>query len=116
MRRRITSLWPQFFIFFVVLSFFVRLYFPPSIFVTPDFGRSDLLHLNLPNKFVLSQNLRSFKFPLWQNIIIFSALPFEIAIPTLYLVTFLISALGMYSLLRSLNINEYSSIFGAVSF
>lgn len=131
------KLLPYFILFLLISPFFTRLYFPPSIFVTPDFGRSDLLHLNLPTKYILSENLKAFKLPLWDNrisqgypafsvgttgvfylpdLVTFLLLPYNLAIPTVYLITFLIAGFSMYFLLRLLNLNAYSSIFGAISF
>lgn len=115
----------------------MKLFFPPSVFFTPDFGRSDILHSNLPAKYILSTSFKNKTLPLWenkigqgfpitsegiigtfylQNLLIFSIFPFKIAIPLNYLVTFTIAALGMYLLLQKLNADKYASILGAVSY
>ena len=50
--------------------FFIRLFYPgSSLFMIPDFGESDVLHLNLPLKQILSESLKSGYFPLWTNLL-----------------------------------------------
>ena len=136
MRKLLLKFWPQILIFIVVFAFFSKLFFPPSIFITPDFGRTDILHIELAQKYVLSSNLKHLSLPFWEtdsgqgyplfaelsgtfNIInLFSLLllPFNIAIPIIYLLTFLIAAYGMFFLLTWLKLNKYSSLFGSFAF
>lgn len=121
----------------VLFLFMGRLFFPPSIFITPDFGRSDILHSNLPAKLVLSQNLKNFSLPLWEskigqgfplmaegvmgalyppNLLIFALLPFKFAIPTTYLLTYLLAAFGVYTLCRFLKLSKSAGLLAAISY
>lgn len=131
------NFWPIPVIFIIVASFFIRLYFPPSLFITPNHGQSDIIHTSFAEQYLLSENLRSFKIPLWRNeigqgfplasagtwgifylpnLIIFSILPFQFALPSVYLANFLIAAFGMFFLLRFLKLGNFSSLFGSISF
>lgn len=136
MNKLIKKFWPQILIFIVVFAFFFRLFFPPSIFITPDFGRTDILHIDLAQKYVLSSNLKHLSLPFWEtdsgqgyplfaelagtfniiNLFLLFSLPFNIAIPTIYLLTFLIAAYGMFFLLTWLKLNKYPSLFGSFAF
>lgn len=136
LRKIFFEIWPLLLIFSIIFIFLARLFFPPSIFVTPDFGRSDILNIQLPSDFITSQSLRHFNIPLWTgnaaqgyplyaelmstfyipNLIIFFLLPFEFAIPTIYLINFLIAAFGMYFFLRSQKMERLPGIIGALSF
>src|SRR3989338_2691243 len=52
----------------LVLVFFSRLFMPQlSIFITPEYGRSDITHFNLPIKFFLSESLKRGQLPLWSK-------------------------------------------------
>jgi len=130
--------WPILAIIAITIVFHANLFFPePSIYITPDFARSDALHSNLTSKLLLSQNLKSFQIPLWSNqigqgfpvlaegiggtfyipnLIIFGLLPLNWAIPIMYITTFLIASLGMYILLRSLRLGAYAQLVGSLSF
>jgi hypothetical protein len=39
------------------------------ILTTPDYGLSDVWHFNYPLKFLLSESLKSGKFPLWTDFV-----------------------------------------------
>lgn len=127
--------WPLIIVNLVVIIFFARLFFPPSTYTTPDFGRTDILHISLPEKLIESQFFREFNFSLWENragngysvlpesvffflpnILMSILFPFNIAIPFCFLSTFLISANSMYYLLRKLNLEKLSAAFGAIAF
>lgn len=119
-----------------VVAFFIRLYFPPSFFSTPDFGLSDVDNGNLPTKFLMSAELKKGKFPIWEasigqgyplvaegngmfylpNLIIFGVLPLEWAFQTAYVVAFLMACVGTYLLARELTIKPVFAAFGALSF
>jgi len=123
-------------IFVIVFIFFGRLFFPPSTYVNPDFGQTDILHIFLPGKFILSNSLKEFRLPVWEshvgqgypiyaeplgtfyllNLLIFFILPFKLAVPSLNFATFLIAAYGMYFLLIKLKLSKPVSIMGAISF
>src|SRR3989338_10275019 len=107
-KKILTNYWPFLVIFIVIFAFFARLFFPPSIFVTPDFGRTDILHIELPQKYILSSSLKHLSLPFWEtdsgqgyplfaelagtfnitNLVSLFLLPFNIAIPIIYLLTF----------------------------
>lgn len=128
--------WTLIFVNIVVIIFFAKLFFPLSTFTTPDFGRTDILHIALPDKLIQSEILRNFHFSFWENragfgyaslpenvgfffipnLIIFFLLPFNLAIPTTFLVTFLLAANTMYYLLIKLNLEKLSASFGAIAF
>lgn len=137
-RKIIKNAWPLIFLFVFVLTFFSNIIIPePGLFVTPDFGRSDALHSNIPSKMVLSQNLKSLNLPAWTNeigqgfpiladgiigtfyipnLIIFSFSPQNWSIPVMYLSTFLICSTGMYFLLKELKMTPFIAIMGALSY
>lgn len=130
--------WPVIIITIVVFVFYSRLFFPePSLYITPDFGRSDALNSNIPAKLELAKSLKSFELPTWTNgigqgfpilaegiagtfyipnLIIFWLFPLNMSIPVMYLSTFLIAVLGMYALLIKLKLNPAPSVIGALSF
>ena len=137
MRRILGKIWPFLVIMIVIFVFFYRLFFPPSIFVTPDFGRSDLVHFNLPIRMVYANSIKNFSLPLWEakmgqgfplfdegqvgvlyppNIILFTLLPFWLAFNLSYIITFLISAFGTYLLARSFKISKAGSTLAALTF
>src|SRR3989344_2836375 len=120
-----------------IIIFFSKLFFPqPSIFTTPDFGRTDILHILLPQKLVQSETIRNFQIPLWDNktgfgysviaesfgfffipnLVLTFLLPFKFAIPSIFLGTFLIAAFSMYLLLLKLKLSQLSSAFGSLAF
>lgn len=122
-----------------IFLFHAKLFLPnPTIYVTPDFGRSDALHSNIPAKYLLSQSLKSFELPTWSNqigqgfpvlaegiagtffipnLIIFGFLPFKLAIPFMYLSTSIITATSMYLLLnKKFRLPPFSATIGAFSY
>lgn len=122
----------------VIIAFFLRLFFPtPSLFVNPDFGRSDLINFNIPIKTIMSQAIREGRLPLWEpkigqgfpileegqigffyppNLILFALFPFWLAFNLGYITTFAISAFGTYSLARSLKISREGSTLAALTY
>ncbi|KKR58444.1 MAG: hypothetical protein UU05_C0004G0005 [Candidatus Curtissbacteria bacterium GW2011_GWA1_40_47] len=125
------------FIFIVNVVFFIRLFLPTSVFVTPDFGRSDALHSNLPEKLILQKSLKSLRVPLWENnigqgypvfaqgimgffylpnLVIFGLLPFNFAIPTMYVFTFLTSSFSMFYLIKKLRFGNLAATISGISF
>lgn len=134
---KIQKLWPVFLLLIVIFAFFSKLFFPPSIFVTPDFGRSDLIHFNIPIRLSMAQSLKNFELPLWEprigqgfplfnegqmglfyppNTILFALLPFWLAFNLGYLFTFLLAATGTYLFARSLNISKSGATMAALTF
>src|SRR3990167_6367961 len=137
MRKLLLKFWPQILIFIVVFVFFWRLFFPPSIFITPDFGRSDLVHFNIPVKMILAEAIKNRELPLWEprigqgfpvfeegqigffylpNLILFAIFPFWFAFNLGYVTTFSLAAIGTYLLARSFNLNKAASYLAAITF
>jgi len=68
MRELKKNIFPIVLFTFFILVFFGKLFFPqPKIFVTPDFGTSDLLHFYYPVKNFLGESLKHKELPLWSN-------------------------------------------------
>lgn len=123
---------------FAVFAFHSRLFLPElSIYVTPDFARSDILHYNLPLKLELSKDLKNFQLPILENsighgypllaegliapfylpnLLIFGLLPFDLAFPLSYVSTFLLATMGMYFLLKNLGFRDNSAVVGSMSY
>jgi hypothetical protein len=121
-----------------VLVFFGRLFFPHlSVFITPDFGQSDLLYGYYPIKFALSQSLSHFTIPLWtqfenngyplfadgqigalslQNIFLFKVFPFFWAINLQYVSSFILAGFGCYLLGRVLKLSIGTASLSALAF
>lgn len=128
---------PLFILVLVIFAFFAKLFFPPSMFITPDYGRSDLLHFNIPVKTMLSDSLKNYELPFWEprigqgfpvfdegqigtfyipNLILFTVLPFWLAFNLGYIVTFLLASFGSYLLARSLTLSKVSSYLAAITY
>lgn len=132
-----SKLIPPAIIITVVFIFAIRLIWPPSFFTTPDFGRSDATHSNLPVKLLVAKSLKNFTIPLWENdigqgypvfaedttgffflpnLVIFSFLPFKLAIPVMYISTLSTAALGMYLLCQKLKLGNIAGVIAALAF
>ncbi len=126
-------------IYFVFLSvFFGRLFHPEfSVFMIPDFGLSDVLHLNLPLKYFLSESLKANEWPLWNqnigtgfpvlaegqigtfyllNLILFKFLPFVLAYNISLLFIFCTSFVGFYIFTKSMKFSSTASLVGSLIF
>src|SRR3989344_7440151 len=136
-KKLINKFWPAILIILIIFIFFYRLFIPRlSTFVTPDYGRTDVIHISLAQKYILSNHLKNLSMPLWvydngqgypfniemidmfyiPNLVIFGLLPFKFAVPFSYLFTFLVASFSMYILLRSLNFSKKAAVFGAITF
>lgn len=136
-KKRLDKFWPFIALTIVIFAFHSRLFIPePSIYVNPDYGRTDVIHISLAQKYVLSSHLKNLNLPLWvydngqgypfniemidmfylPNFIIFGVLPFKIAVPISYLFMFLTAAYSMYFLLKSLQLSKQAAVFGAITF
>jgi len=120
------------------LIFFAKLFYPTlKIFVTPDFGLSDVLHFNYPRKFLLSEALKNNKLPLWTdnlssgyplfaegetgainpvNLFLFKFFPPEVAFNIGYIVIFFTTAVGTYLFSRYFGLTALPSLFTATVF
>ena len=121
-----------------IISFFANLFVPvSSLFVTPDFGQSDIWQLNLPLKFFLSSSLKNNTLPLWSqnlatgfpviaegqigafnifNILLFKFLPFVWAYNLTYIIIFITTAIGTYLYLRMIKIGSLIALFSSLTF
>jgi hypothetical protein len=122
----------------IICIYFSRLFFPvPSLFSTPDFGRSDLWHQNIPLRYSYSESLQKNELPLWdqrigngfpvfaenqigglnlQNLILFRFLPFVTAFNLSYIFIFFTSFIGCFLLFNEFRINPFLSFTGALIF
>lgn len=122
----------------LTIVFFGRLFVPdPSLFMIPDFGESDVLHLNLPLKKILSDALLAKRWPLWSssissgfpmlaegqvgtfflpNLLIFRFFPFEAAYNLGLLSAYLIAFFGSYLLFSRLGFTRIVASFCATIF
>src|SRR3989344_6879798 len=128
MQSVIRNLLPIAIITIIILSFFSRLFYPEErLFITPDFGGSDIFDLNLPAKYSLSESLKNNQLPLWNkdigagfpqlaegqigalnmyNLVAFKFIPFPYSYNISYIVIFFTAALGAYTYLRTISINR----------
>lgn len=121
----------------LILIFFFPILFQGKIFVTPDFGRSDILHLNYPIKNFLSESLKRFELPLWnpyngngypqlaegqmgtfnpENLLIFGFLSMPFAFNLGLALIFSQAGVFTYLFCRSINLSKISSLFSAITF
>lgn len=126
-------------LFGFILVFFGKLFFPSplKIFVTPDFGTSDLLHFYYPIKDLLSSSLKKFDVPLWSsnvgggfpmhaegqmgvfnvfNLIFFGLLPTTLAFNLTYVFSFFTVAISTYILARLFKFTASVSLLSASIF
>lgn len=125
-------------IFVVVAVFFWKLFYPDlSIFVTPDFGQSDLFQLNYPAKYSLYQALQDNSLPLWNkyigtgfpqlaegqigtfnliNLFLYKFFPFVVALNLGYISIYFVSALGAFVYLKFLKISHLPAFMSAILF
>lgn len=107
-----------------------------EIFVTPDFGLSDILHNEYPLKLFMSQSLKNHELPFWNpqigagfpldgypsglfnpiNLLIFYLLPMPAAYNISLAVIFLTAAAGTYLFTRSIKLSQESSLLAAICF
>ena len=106
-----------------------------KLLITPDFGLSDIWHLNYPLKNYLSQELKLGRFPLWTDMVgngypvaaegqigsfsiwnwlFFGFLPMPLAFMATLLSVFLIAGAGIYFYLREISLKRHESIVGSV--
>jgi hypothetical protein len=118
----------------ISLLFHSKLIFPSSsIYFTPDYGQSDIWHLNYALKFNLAQALKSNSIPLWSNQVgsgypllaegqtgafnLFNLTAFKLLPPLLafnlgYIFIFAFTSIGMYLLLKTLKFDYLLSLIG----
>lgn len=137
MLKFLQKYWPYLALIAIISIFFSKLFFPLSIFITPDYGRSDILHFNIPIRTFSQEALKNWRLPLWEpalgqgyplldegqigffyipNIILFGLLPFSLAFNLSYLTTFIVAAFGTYLLARSMGLGKTGSYLAAITF
>lgn len=129
---------PLFILLGVALLFFYSLFIPKlSLFSFPDYAQSDLWQQTYPSKFLLADAYKNRILPLWNpfvgmgypefakaeigalflpNMLVFSTLPFPVALNTIYVLVFLISSIGMYALLYRYTSRRFPALIGALVF
>lgn len=129
---------PFTFLLILIFFFFFRLFFGKnSIFMIPDFGESDVLHLNYPLKEILSVSLKNKEWPLWTqllasgfpilaegqigtfylpNLVLFRFLPTIISYNLNLVIAFFLSSMGMYLLIRQLHLSRLTASFASIIF
>jgi len=132
----ILKLLPIFILAILVVIFFNKTLTGQQIFVTPDFGRSDILHYEYPTKLFLSESLKNGHLPLWNslitngypqiatingyfnplNLIIFFLFPMPLAFNLGFALSFLIIGTFTYLFTRSMGLSKIASLLGAISF
>lgn len=133
----IKKYWPALTITIVVFAFFSKLFFPPSLFVTPDYGRSDSWHLSIANKFYYAHEIKKNTVPIWNpkigtgyptlaegqtaiffpiNLVIFRLLPFVYAYNLTLVASIVTAAIGTYFFCRSHKLSKLASTYAGIIF
>src|SRR3989344_1380197 len=134
---RLKILWPAILIPVVIFIFFRQLFFPLSIFITPDYGRSDVWHFSLANKYYLAGELKQNRLPFWNpkigtgfptlaegqsgiffipNLVLFRLFPFAAAYNLTLVFAFITAGVGTYLFCRSLTLTKSASLLAGVTF
>ncbi|MBM4402735.1 MAG: hypothetical protein FJ044_05840, partial [Candidatus Cloacimonetes bacterium] len=138
MKNALTRHWPILAILFINIFFFARLFYPQTkIFVTPDFGLSDLLHFNYPMRKVFAEAIKSHTLPLWEtkigsglplfaegqagilniiNLISAYFFPLAIGFNLTYLISYLLMGFSTFLFCRLLKLSKISSLLAAIIF
>lgn len=137
LKKTTTDLWSMLLLFLIIIVFFGHLFYSQSIFINPDFGRSDLIHFNIPIRYSMALSLKQFQLPLWEprigqgfpvfaegqiglfylpNLIFFFILPFDIAFNLGYVFAFSIAAIGTYLFCRSIGLTHFPSILAGITY
>lgn len=122
---------------FIVLFFAALIYPEPSFFLNPEYGRSDISHINVPQRLLYDMALQRGEMPLWthdigtgfpifaetqigsyfaMNVVLYGALPFWVAFNLGYMLTFFVGAWGMYLLTRKLTADDLTSFEAGLMF
>lgn len=133
--KKILDFWPKGVIFLLVGLFFYRLFFPPSIFVTPDFGLSDTLNQNFAFRVALHDSLRQGTFPGWNekmgmgfpllaegqagalnlfNLVLAYLFPPWLSFNLTYVVVFLMIGVFTYLFAREIGLGKFTALFSSV--
>src|SRR3990167_8088681 len=137
-KKLINNFWPAIVITLVIFTFHIRLFFPhSSIYITPDYGRSDSWHFSIANKFYYAQELKKNRVPIWNphigmgfptlaegqtaifflpNLILFRVLPFVWAYNLTLVLSFITAGFGIYMFCRSLGLSKIAATYAGTIF
>ncbi|HLD11667.1 MAG TPA: hypothetical protein VJB91_02070, partial [Patescibacteria group bacterium] len=121
---------------FLLFIYFTFLSLSDVTFLTPDFGRSDILHQNIPNKLFLAESIGQERLPYWNRGVgmgvpqfaegqigslyilnlLTSLLPIVWAMNLSYWFSLSIALVGMFLFLRALKLHPVGSFLGACAF
>lgn len=121
------------FLFLGILVYYQHLLFPnQQLIVTPDFGRTDSWHESIASKYVLWQNLKQHRLPLWvdaigngfpytaeghpgslflPNLIFYTLFSFVTAYNLSQIFTVFVFAAGMYAWTRTAGMRRTAAVF-----
>jgi len=136
--KLINKYWYIILAFTFVAIFFGKLFYPElSIFVTPDFGASDILNFNYPLKEFLSQSLKNNQLPFWSrelatgfpvyaegqigtfyifNLILFKFLPTIWAYNLNFVISYLLAFVFTYLFAQQIKLSKAGSFLAALVF
>ena len=136
LKRIWIKFWPGILLTIVVVIFFNKILFFGETFINPDYGRSDLLHFNIPIRYSAWEAVRNFEIPFWEPRIgqgfplldegqvgffylpnlLFSFLPFWLSFNVGLVFTFIMAAVGTYLLSRSFKISEGPALLAGLTY
>ena len=135
-KRLILGFLPILALIILVIIFFSKTLTGEEFFVTPDFGKSDILNYEYPTKFFFAESLKHGKLPLWNpqiatgypqqatitgnynpiNLILFYFLPSPQAFNLGLAMAFLTAGIFTFLYCRALRLSAVASLFTAISF
>ncbi|OGH18633.1 MAG: hypothetical protein A3A47_04845 [Candidatus Levybacteria bacterium RIFCSPLOWO2_01_FULL_37_20] len=138
MKKQFLNFLPLFVLIILIIVFFFRLFYPHlSVFVTPDYGESDLLDGHYPLRFLFYSSLKENGIGLWTrlagngypmfaqgemgslflpNLILFKFLPFFWAINLVFILAFFTAGIGTYLFAKENGLKKYPALFSSVIF
>lgn len=137
-KKVFSKAWPFLIIVIIAVTFHIKLFFPQaSLYITPDYARSDLVHSKIPTQYVMWKVLHEKRLPLWENniyqgypeieglemgffylpnLILFGSLPFWLAFNLGYVANAVIAGIGTYLLARSFRVSKAAALVAAITF
>jgi len=136
LKRLVLKLLPFLTLLLLVVIFFGKTLTGEQIFVTPDFGKSDILNYEYPTKFFLAEALKHGTLPLWNpyistgypqmatitgsfnpiNLILFYFLPLPQAFNIGFAIVFLTAGIFTFLFCRVLGLSRIAALFVAIVF
>lgn len=134
--KRILSFWPIILLVALTVLFLGKTLTGSDIFVTPDFGQSDLLNIEYPTEFFNSVRFHEGKLPDWNpwvgsgypqaglptgafyplNVLLYAVFPMPLAHYLVYASIFLTAGIGMYLYMRVIGVSRVGGAIAAISF